>query len=220
MAGQAAGTALAPDPARNAIQPPEGLTTVSAPKLPPRDLYGHACVGGTDTTMWGTPTLTLYGTADKPQMFAARPMAGTVAFYPARIDLVRFARELLAFLGEDYGVTLPPWRPASADSGARPWFLTRYSSDQDQSVPVEDRYHFGSRGVLIRYASMAAAQRAADELNAAEREASADDSTRALDALAGILSQDWPGNWQTAIEQREALIRVLRGTGRMLEASS
>ena len=133
---------------------------------------------------------------------------------------MRFAREVLAFLGEDYGVTLPPWRPASDGAGKRPWFLTRYEGNDGQSVPLEDRYHFDSRGVLIRYASMDSAQRAAGKLNAAERQEAADDGTRALDAIAGILSQPRPGDWQAAMEQRESVVRVLRGTGRMPEEAA
>ena len=67
--------------------------TVSAPKLLPSDLYGHARVTGTDTTIWGAPWLALYGTPEAPELSAHRPLAGRVDFHPARDDLVRFARK-------------------------------------------------------------------------------------------------------------------------------
>jgi hypothetical protein len=214
---------MAGPPAVPGVFPAPGRTPVSAPKLLPGDLRGHARLFARQhNTAGGRPQVTLYGTADEPQLYADSPgdVFSGIGVHPKREDLIRFAREVLAFYGEDYGVTLPPWRPDHDGAGKRVWFLTRYSGEDDQSVPLEDRYRFDSRGVLIRYASMTAAQRAADKLNAAERDASADDSTRALDAIAGILSQDRPGNWQTAMEQRESVIRVLRRTGRMQEASS
>jgi hypothetical protein len=145
----------------------------AAPKL----LYGHARLAGQHNTLLGGPArLTLYGTAAAPQLYADTPDSFSgVSLHPHPQHLVRFAREVLAFLGEDYGVTLPPWRPASDGAGRRPWFLARYDAG-DESVPLEDRYRFGSRGVLIRYASMDSACRAAGKLNAAERQEAADSS--------------------------------------------
>lgn len=144
---------------------------MTTPKLPPADLHGHASVTGTDTTYWGPPRLTLYGTAEEPQLYAERPMAGQASLKPRPEDLIRFAREVLAFLGEDYGVELPPWRPANNGTGKRIWFLVR--GDGDPRVPLKDRYHFGAGGNLVRYASVDSAQRAADKLNAARKEATA-----------------------------------------------
>jgi hypothetical protein len=96
-------------------------------------------------------------------------MRGTSAFNVARDDLVRFFREGLTWLGESNGVqSLPAWRPANDGSGKRMWFLTRYSGHDDPSVPLEDRYHYGANGNLVRYASHGAAQRAADKLNSQE----------------------------------------------------
>lgn len=222
MAGQPAVPGLLLEPGRTPVQPPDGITSISAPKLLPSDRYGHARLAGQQNSHMGGPArLTLYGTAAAPQLYADTPDSFSgVTLHPRPQDLIRFAREVLAFLGEDYGVTLPPWRPASDGAGKRPWFLTRYEGNDGQSVPLEDRYHFDSRGVLIRYASMDSAQRAAGKLNAAERQEAADDGTRALDAIAGILSQPRPGDWQAAMEQRESVVRVLRGTGRMQEEAA
>ena len=135
------------------------------PKLPP----GSPRVAGTDRGIWGRSTLTLYGTPDNPQLFAETPMKGTSAFNIARDDLVRFFREGLTWLGENNGTPpLPAWRPANNGSGKRIWFLTRYSGNDDTSVPLADRYHYGANGNLVRYASYEAAQRAADKLNKQE----------------------------------------------------
>jgi hypothetical protein len=141
------------------------LREAAPASLPAAGLHGHARVTGTDTDIWGAPSLALYGTPDAPQLFAARPMAGTVAFYPHRDDLMRFAREVLTFLGEGYGVTLPPWRPASNGAGKRRWFL--YRDGTGPNTPLADRYHYSAGGILVRYASMETAQHAADKLNTA-----------------------------------------------------
>lgn len=58
-----------------------------------------------------------------------------------------------------------PWRPANNGTGKRMWFLIR---TVETGVPVAERYHYGQDGRLVRYASMAGAQRKADELNATE----------------------------------------------------
>ena len=126
-------------------------------------------VAGTDPGAWGSSWLTLYGAPDNPQLYAETPMAGTCAFNIAPEDLVRFCREVLAFLGEDSGIgKLPAWRPANNGSGKRIWFLTRYSGHDDMRVPLEDRYHYGATGNLVRYISYEAAQRAAGKLNKQE----------------------------------------------------
>lgn len=52
------------------------------------------------------------------------------------------------------------WRPANNGVGKRIWFLVR-----GHTVPLDERYHYGKDGRLVRYASMANAQRAADRLN-------------------------------------------------------
>jgi hypothetical protein len=137
--------------------------------LPP-DYTGHARVTGTDGGMWGAPSLSLYGTPDAPQLSAQRPMAGQVSFMPGRDDLVRFAREVLAFLGEDNGAVLPPWRPACNGAGKRAWFLARGYGTEGDRLPLADRYHFSAAGTLVRYASEAAARSAAAKMNAQEQE--------------------------------------------------
>ena len=128
---------------------------------------GNPRVAGTDRTMWGVSTLRLYGSPRRPQLHAETPMRGTCAFNIAPDDLVRFCREVLAFMGEASGVAgLPAWRPVRAGSGPRPWYLTRYSGEHDMRVPDADRCHYSKRGGLVRYASQEAAQLAADRLNA------------------------------------------------------
>ena len=142
------------------------MTTV---KLPSTDLHGHARLyGRRNSHMGGPASLTLYGTAEEPQVYADTPDAFSgIGVQPRPEDLIRFAREVLAFFGKDYGVTLPPWRPASNGTSARPWFLVR--GDDDPGIPLKDRYHFGAGGSLVRYASVDTAQRAANQLNAAEQ---------------------------------------------------
>lgn len=54
------------------------------------------------------------------------------------------------------------WRPANNGSGKRMHFLI----SSDESLPVDKRYHYGSDGRLVRFASHEAAQRAADRLHA------------------------------------------------------
>lgn len=57
-----------------------------------------------------------------------------------------------------------PWEPANNGGGKRMWFLIR----RTETLPISDRYHFNANGVLIRYASMAGAQEAANRLNKKE----------------------------------------------------
>lgn len=52
------------------------------------------------------------------------------------------------------------WYPANHGTGKRIWFLYR------EHPEVHERYQWSKNGRLIRYASMATAQRAADRLNA------------------------------------------------------
>jgi hypothetical protein len=78
---------------------------------------------------------------------------------------------------------LPEWSPANNGAGKRIWFLARGHGAEFDRVPVEARYHCGADGSLVRYASMASAQRAADTLNAAEK---FDDAT----ATWKLLSED------------------------------
>lgn len=139
----------------------------AAPKLPDRPEL-------TDPTRyyWGPRRLHVYGTPEAPELYASDPGAfsgTTVRTTPE--DLARFAREVLAFLGEDNGLELPPWRPASNGAGKRGWFLVRGSGADSDRIPVPDRYHFSAAGILVRYASPETAQRAADKLNAQERKA-------------------------------------------------
>lgn len=143
--------------------------TAGTPKLPGGLDARVRLVSQQRAGMGGYATLSLYGTAAAPQLYADTPDTFSgVSVAPDPADLIRFARGLLAFLGENYGVQLPPWRPASNGAGKRHWFLTRYSGHDDQSVPLADRYHFGGGGQLVRYATCESAQRAASKLNAAE----------------------------------------------------
>jgi hypothetical protein len=119
--------------------------------------------------MGGAARLTVYGSSGEPVLYADDPdMFGGVNLQPGRDELVRFAREILAFLGAPVAAELPAWRPANNGTSARRWFLCRYSGNDDMSVPLEDRYRFNASGCLVRYGSYEAAQRAADKLNARE----------------------------------------------------
>jgi hypothetical protein len=141
----------------------------SAPPKP--DPYGWVVVTDRKNSFLGGPAmLRLSGSPDAPHLYASTPDSfGGVGLVPERWELVRFAREVLAYLGEDYGVTLPPWRPRKHGDpeigGRRPWFLARFSDQDGAGIPLEDRYRYGSNGRLIRYGSSEAAQRAADKLN-------------------------------------------------------
>ena len=55
--------------------------------------------------------------------------------------------------------TLGKWYPANNGAGKHIWFLYRDAAE------VADRYHESKAGFLIRYKTMASAQRAADRLN-------------------------------------------------------
>ena len=145
-------------------------TPIKTPALPPADPGRARVASQQHANMGGFATLTLYGTPEQPRLYASTPDAFSgVSVQPARADLVRFAREVLAYLGEDPGTgQLPPWRPVSSGTGSRPWYLCRYSGEDDPRVPGYDRYHFAGNGNLVRYASQDSAQRAADKLNAAE----------------------------------------------------
>jgi hypothetical protein len=139
------------------------MTETTPPKLPDRPRLISR-----DRGTFGPDRLYLYGTPARPRLDMRGPdHFGSMDVVTTPGDLARFARELLAFLGEDYGVTLPPWRPASNGSGKRMWFLIRDGAGSD--IPLEDRYHYSEKtGNLIRYASADGAQRAADKLNAQE----------------------------------------------------
>jgi len=63
---------------------------------------------------------------------------------------------------------LPAWTPASNGTGKMIWFLIRGLGSEGERVPLPQRYHYGPSGKLVRYASMANAQRAADKLNKQE----------------------------------------------------
>jgi hypothetical protein len=147
----------------------KSATSVKAPPRRPAG-PGHASLASQrPSTLGGSARLTLYGSAGEPVLYADDPdMFSGVNIQPARGELVRFAREILAFLGAAAAPELPPWRPASNGAGSRPWFLCRYSGHDDMSVPLEDRYQFGAADTLIRYGSHEAARRAADKLNARE----------------------------------------------------
>jgi hypothetical protein len=54
------------------------------------------------------------------------------------------------------------WRPANNGTGRRIWFLYRDHPE------VHERCHWSRNGRLIRYASAASAQRAANRLNAGQ----------------------------------------------------
>lgn len=192
--------------------------SINTPPKLPGSSAGHARVlDRKNSTLGGPASLTLFGSPEAPQLYADTPddFSG-ISLVPKPDELVRFAREVLAFLARDNGVKLPPWQPASDGSGQRRWFLTRRDVTGDQSIPVEDRYHYGDNSNLVRFANAINAQKAADELNKQEKADSADDSTRVLDAIAAILRAEWPGDWASAMRQRDAVIKVLRGTGRTM----
>jgi hypothetical protein len=185
--------------------------------LPELPAHGHARLWG--HTAWDSlrtgAYLYLEGTPDSPGLHAEKPGSGSyVSIRPSAGDLARFAREILAFLGEDNGLALPPWQPASNGAGKRHWFLIRGAGAESDRVPVRDRYYLSAADTLVRYASYSSAQRAAAKLNAAEKRTTPESG--ALDAIAAILSGRYPSSgWQEAMEQRQDVIRVLQGTGRM-----
>src|SRR6202034_3680800 len=145
--------------------------TTKTPPRRPTDPHHARLTSLRPSTIGGAAGLTVYGSSGKPVLYADDPdMFSGVNVQPARDDLVRFAREVLAFLGATAAPELPAWRPANNGTGSRRWFLCRYSGNDDMSVPLADRYHFTARGTLVRYGSCDAAQRAADKLNAAQRE--------------------------------------------------
>lgn len=55
-----------------------------------------------------------------------------------------------------------PWRPACNGAGKRAWFVCRRLHAETQRLG----YHESASGDLVRFASMEAAQRRADQLNA------------------------------------------------------
>jgi hypothetical protein len=147
--------------------------TVTAPvrdtpqKLDP---LGHARLTGQRAAMGGNATLTLTAPSGKLRLYADTPddFSGIQVDPQSRDDLVRFAREILARCGEDYGVMLPPWRPAYDGRGNLSWFLARYDEHRPD-IPLADQYRYGeTSGILIRYVARETAQRAADKLNARE----------------------------------------------------
>jgi len=147
----------------------KNTTPVKAPPGPSAGPGHSRLASRRPSALGGSAQLALYGSADKPVLYADDPDMGSgVNLQPDRDELVRFAREILAFLGAAAAPELPAWRPANNGTGARPWFLCRYSGHDDMSVPMEDRYRFGAADTLIRYGSYEAAQCAADKLNARE----------------------------------------------------
>jgi hypothetical protein len=158
----------------------------TSPEPPKQDRWGRIRLTDRKNSHLGGPaTLDLTGTPDEPQLYASTPDSFSgIDLSPVREELIRFAREILAFAGEDYGVELPPWRPANNGTGKRIWFLCRYSGHDDQRVPLEDRYHYSSNGVLVRYSSFEAAQRAASKLNKAEQ--AAHNFTSEPNAVSGV----------------------------------
>jgi hypothetical protein len=182
-------------------------TTTRPPRLDP---LGHVRL--TDQRragMGGHATLTLAGTTSGPRLYADTPDSFSgVSLFPDRDDLIRWAREVLVFLGEDYGITLPPWHPASSGAGKRHWFLIR---DMGKDIPVEDRYYYGANGNLVRYASCESAQRAADKLNAAEQHTAPEsgaDTGMTAGAIAEILGTYYE-RWSRAGRLDEQLFRDL-----------
>lgn len=186
------------------------------PKLPSPMAGYTRLYDSKNSTLGGPANISLYGSPEAPRLYADTPDSFSgVGLGPHRNDLIRFAREILDFLDEPTGVELPPWMPKNGSIGARTWFLSRYHTTEP-SIPLWHRYHYGANGSVVRYSSKESAQRAADKLNKQEKADSADDSTRALDAIAAILESDWPGDWAAAMRQRDAVIKVLRGTGRTM----
>lgn len=76
-------------------------------------------------------------------------------------------RDCQACAGKGFAA-VPGWRPASNGAGPRHWFLVRGWGAESRAVPLEDRYRFRADGALLRFASQAGAQRAADRLNREE----------------------------------------------------
>lgn len=143
------------------------MSTKTTLTLPPT--WGHAELPGQRANLGSRVSLHLFGKPERPQLRGYDPDSfGSYDIYPDRDELVRFAREVLAFLGEPNGVQLPPWRPAVNGAGARPWFVARGQGAEHDRLPILDRYHFRADGQLRRYATEAGAQRAADKLNAAQ----------------------------------------------------
>ena len=68
-------------------------------------------------------------------------------------------------------MNLPLWSP-SVNGGwtarKRPWFVARGHGLDFDRTPLAQRYLYRSDGNLRRFASVSAAQRVADRLNAAE----------------------------------------------------
>lgn len=143
-----------------------------APEYPPAPR--PQLLGATDDfhrRMWGFSGLSLYGGSDgDPVVEACESGRGRAQVTVDRAELVRWCREVLAALGEDTGQgQLPAWRPVTDGQGKRPWYLARYSGDDDMRVPQAQRYYYGqASGNLVRYGSQAGAQHAADALNAHE----------------------------------------------------
>jgi hypothetical protein len=78
---------------------------------------------------------------------------------PGPLSDEQVRREAAEVLSELEAASDGPWRPAVNGARRRPWFLIR---DAEQ---VSERYYFGGNGRLVRYASCANAERAADRLN-------------------------------------------------------
>ena len=156
------------DPAEREAWEDEHPDTTS-PEPPKQDRWGRIRLTDRRNSHLGGPaTLDLTGTPDEPQLYASTPDSFSgIGLNPVREELIRWAREILAFAGEDYSVELPPWQPANNGTGKRIWFLTRYPHGGGDGIPLTDRYHYGSNGVLVRYASCESAQRAAGKLNKA-----------------------------------------------------
>jgi len=64
--------------------------------------------------------------------------------------------------------SLPEWTPACNGNSKRPWFVARGHGLDFDRTPLAQRYLYRSDGNLRRFASVSAAQRVADRLNAAE----------------------------------------------------
>lgn len=120
--------------------------------------------------VFGLDRLVLQLPVGDPVVHAEEAGRGRASIRVARAELVRWCREVLAELGEDTGQPdLPEWRPVTDGEGKRPWFLARYSGDDDMRVPQGQRYYYGkASGNLVRYQSRGGAQHAADALNASE----------------------------------------------------
>lgn len=142
-----------------------------APEYPPSrwpELYGETA--DFDRRMWGVSWLSFQQTDAGLVVHADESGRGKTWITVDREGLVRWCREVLAALGENTGQgQLPEWRPVTDGQGKRPWYLARYSGDDDMRVPQGQRYYYGAAsGNLVRYASQRGAQMAADVMNAAE----------------------------------------------------